>query len=283
MNRLTILTPAMLLAVVACTTTPERYDALETARSTVQRVGAEPLAPATAGPALEKARAALSRADALVAGRGSREQIEHEAYLAQRNAEVAQAQIDETQATQRLKAAEADSERTQMAAREREASRAQAQAQSAQAQAQSAQSQVASLQTELAALQAKQTERGMVVTLGDVLFDTSRSDLKAGAGLVIDRVGDFLRDSPQTRVLVEGHTDSRGDDGYNQQLSQQRADAVASALRSRGIDSSRVEAQGRGEGYPIASNETAVGQQQNRRVEIVFSDNGGAFKGQALR
>jgi len=117
----------------------------------------------------------------------------------------------------------------------------------------------------------------MVLTLGDVLFDTAKSTLKPGADAMIERVAAFLKQNDGTKVIVEGHTDSRGSDEYNQELSQQRAQAVAAALASRGIDPSRVEAVGRGKALPVASNDTAAGQQQNRRVELIFSDASGRF------
>ena len=136
-------------------------------------------------------------------------------------------------------------------------------------------------QRELAELQAKQTDRGMVVTLSDVLFDTGAATLKPGADLALGRVADFMQQNPNTKLIVEGHTDSVGSDTYNEGLSQRRADAVRAALISRGIQSDRVETVGRGEGFPVASNDTQEGRQQNRRVEIIFSDESGTFARQS--
>ena len=85
------------------------------------------------------------------------------------------------------------------------------------------------------------------------------------------------RSNPNTRVIIEGHTDSvRGDD-YNQALSQRRAEAVADALRLRGVPPDRYEAKGLGKSFPVASNDTPAGREQSRRVEIVFSDASGRF------
>jgi outer membrane protein OmpA-like peptidoglycan-associated protein len=109
------------------------------------------------------------------------------------------------------------------------------------------------------------------------LFDTGKATLKPGADLALNRLGEFMRTNPDTRLIVEGHTDSRGSDEYNQQLSQQRAQAVADALANRGITGDRVQAVGRGEAYPVASNDDNAGRQQNRRVEIIFSDPKGQF------
>jgi len=103
--------------------------------------------------------------------------------------------------------------------------------------------------------------------------------LKPGAASTIDRIAAFLKDNEGTKVIVEGHTDSRGSDEYNQQLSERRAQAVTDALAFRGVDRGRVEAVGRGKALPVASNDTAAGQQQNRRVELIFSDASGRFAG----
>jgi OmpA-OmpF porin, OOP family len=117
----------------------------------------------------------------------------------------------------------------------------------------------------------------MVVTLGDVLFDTDQATLKPGADLSLDRLATYLSGHAQTKVIIEGHTDSRGSDAYNDDLSQRRADAVAKALIARGVAPDDIRAIGRGKNYPVATNDTQAGRQQNRRVEIVFSDASGRF------
>ena len=116
-----------------------------------------------------------------------------------------------------------------------------------------------------------------MLTLGDVLFDTGRATLKPGADRTIDRLAQALKDNPNTKVQIEGHTDSVGGDDYNMALSERRADAVSDALRMRGVPSDRYEAKGLGKDFPVASNSTAEGRQQNRRVEIIFSDDSGRF------
>jgi outer membrane protein OmpA-like peptidoglycan-associated protein len=136
---------------------------------------------------------------------------------------------------------------------------------------------VVATQAALAALQAKHTERGMVVTRRDLLFDTAQSTLKPGADLTLDRLATYMKSNPQARVVIESHTDSRGSDEYNDALSERRADAVVAALIRRGVSSDSVKAIGGGKAYPVATDDTPEGRQQNRRVEIVFSAASGKF------
>jgi outer membrane protein OmpA-like peptidoglycan-associated protein len=132
-------------------------------------------------------------------------------------------------------------------------------------------------------MKAQKTDRGMVVTLGDVLFDTGSASLKPGADRSLQQVAAYLTSNAKAKVMVEGHTDSVGEDAFNQRLSEQRAQSVASRLSFMGVEGSRVAATGLGEAYPVTGNDTSAGRQQNRRVEIIFSDNEGAFSGAARR
>ena len=128
------------------------------------------------------------------------------------------------------------------------------------------------LQAQLLALQAKQTDRGMVLTLGDVLFSTGRSDLKPGSIVNLDRLVSFLGQAPDRNVQIEGYTDNRGGEDLNQALSQRRAESVASYLTGRGIASTRVTSIGNGYSSPVADNSTDAGRQANRRVEVIIQN-----------
>jgi outer membrane protein OmpA-like peptidoglycan-associated protein len=291
MKKLSLVSVAVAAALMAaCASTPDRIEILEQARSDVQTLSQEPLASEAASRELAAARSSLNAAEQALK-KGDRKDVDHFSYLASRQAQSGKARVEEAEARQQVSQAEAERNRVLLEARTRDAERATAQAQSAQANAQqqtaaadaarqealAARAETAEMQKSLEALQAKPTERGMVLTLSDVLFDTGAARLKPGADLALERVANFMSQNPETRVIIEGHTDSRGSDSYNEELSRRRAQAVRDALASRGIQSDRVEALGRGEAFPVASNDNSAGQQQNRRVEIIFSDEGGRF------
>jgi outer membrane protein OmpA-like peptidoglycan-associated protein len=122
-----------------------------------------------------------------------------------------------------------------------------------------------------AILQTRDTARGLIVNLSDVLFDFNQASLKPGAKEKLAKVSGILLAYPTLHMNVEGHTDSIGSDEYNMKLSQRRADAVRDYLTSNGISSANVQAIGLGKDGPVASNDTAAGRQQNRRVEMVVS------------
>ena len=108
--------------------------------------------------------------------------------------------------------------------------------------------------------------------MGDVLFDTGGATLKTGAYTTLDRLAGALKDSSGRTVVIEGHTDNVGSAEANQSLSLRRAESVQMALLQRGVASSQVRVMGRGENTPVASNEDVGGRQQNRRVDLIFSE-----------
>lgn len=120
-------------------------------------------------------------------------------------------------------------------------------------------------------LETRETARGLIVNLSDVLFDFAKADLKPGAREKLAKVSGILGSHPGLQLKIEGHTDSIGSTEYNQHLSEQRAETVRSYLVSQQISPSSIAAAGLGEGQPVASNDTASGRQQNRRVEIIVS------------
>jgi outer membrane protein OmpA-like peptidoglycan-associated protein len=289
MSARTLILPVTITAfLIGCASRPERFEPLEQARAAVQSAMQDTVAQQVAGEQVQEARNALDAGDSAFKNGREDAEVAHLAYVAERNAQIASAIADEQRARQQIARAEAERNRVLLEARTLEAQRAteaaraaQASAEARAAEAEEARQAALAARSELEALQAKQTERGMVITLGDVLFDTGAATLKPGAHLAVDRLARFLEANQEVRVLIEGHTDSRGSNEFNEALSQRRADAVARALAVRNISPERVHAMGRGEDYPVASNDTTAGQQQNRRVEIVFSDASGRFAQQA--
>jgi outer membrane protein OmpA-like peptidoglycan-associated protein len=264
-----ILVGAIAILLGACAAAPQRSEQLERARAQIQNLSQEPLAQEAAGRDLETARKSLQQAEAAHQQKQPPAIVDHFAYIARRHAEAGEARVLEVRSRQEVARAQEDRNKILMDAHTREA-------QSSKSQAEVAQAQLASAQQQLADLQAKKTDRGVVVTLGDVLFDTGQATLKPGANLALNRLATFLNANPQTLIIIEGHADSRGSDEYNEVLSERRARAVSTELMSRGISADQLQTLGRGEGYPVASNDTPEGRQQNRRVEIVFSDSLGS-------
>ena len=272
-----VLVGAISAAIAACVSAPQRSEQVEQARAEIQTLSQDPLAQEAAGQDLQAARKSLQDAQTALQQNESPAVVDHYAYLARRHAEAGEARVSEAHSRQEVARAEQERTKIVVETRNREAANARDQAAAARDQTAAAQQQLASAQKELADLQAKQTDRGVVVTLGDVLFDTGQATLKPGANLALNRLATYLSSNPQTKVLIEGHTDSRGSDAYNEALSERRARAVATELESRGIPAAQVQTMGRGKNYPVASNDTPEGRQQNRRVEIVFSDASGRF------
>ncbi|MFW6373681.1 MAG: OmpA family protein [Thermodesulfobacteriota bacterium] len=195
------------------------------------------------------------------------EQAKREAEAKARESEMKAREAEEA----RRQAEEAQTEALTM---KQEADKARQDAEAKALEAELAREEIETLRRQMAELEAEKTERGLVLTLGDVLFETGKADLMPGAMRSIDKLARFLQENPEREVLVEGHTDSVGSESYNLNLSQRRAESAATALTARGIGADRITTRGYGEAYPEASNATQAGRQQNRRVEIVILEEG---------
>lgn len=238
----------------ACSSTPVSVPELDTARTVVPQVEASPRA-GVAASQIAAARSALDRANKLVDSGGKVDEVQFEAQVAIKNAQVANEKITLAQTKDEINAATAERQQVLLESREREA--------------QMAQKRVKSLEEEL---QAKKTDRGLEVTLGDVLFDTGKATLKPGAYATIDRLANALKEDSSRKVVIEGHTDSTGPAEVNQVLSQNRALSVQAALMERGVSGDQITAVGKGPSSPVASNSTAEGRQLNRRVDMIFTE-----------
>ena len=295
------LTTATMLA--ACVSTPPSHPRLEAARAAYEGAAADTLVARSASVELQQAQQALQKADSALRAGDDAAEIDHYVYLARQRTEVAVQAGIIAQAEHNVARAQAQRDRILIDARTGEADSQRASAEQALiaakkardeaevarklaeeqlAAAAAAKARAGTLEAELAEMkEARKTDRGMVLTLGDVLFDTAKATLNAGAMRTLDKLAEFLTNNAARKVLIEGHTDSVGSDEFNRELSYRRAEAVRRALRDRYIADDRIVVSGMGEDYPVASNDTAAGRQQNRRVEVIFSDNSGAFKARA--
>jgi len=264
LNKPVVLSVAIAAILSACSAAPPRNESLETARAMVPQVEQSPRA-GVAAMDISNARKSLEAANRLAEAKGKQADIEYEANNAVTSAQIANEKILTAQANEQIANGTAQRQAVLLQARERESERSADQA-SASAQ------RVDSLEAQLADLKVQKTERGLVLTLGDVLFDTGQATLKSGAYGTLDRLATALRDKSGRKVLIEGHTDNVGSDESNQGLSERRAQSVQSALMQRDVARSQITAMGKGENFPIASNDSADGRQSNRRVELIFTE-----------
>ena len=272
-------------AVLAACAAPMPNVNLESARNAYNTAASDPEVVRVAPRELAQAQAELQRGDAAFKDGRKPDVVDHFAYLAQQRAQVAVESARAARADQASTDAQAQRDRIVLAARTREADQARFAAEQAKAdadvakqQALASQQRAGALEDQLAALQAKQTDRGMVLTIGDVLFDTGKATLKPGAMKTIDDLAAFLQQHPERKVLIEGYTDSTGSEQTNLDLSQRRAGAVRDELTRRNVPFERVQVHGLGPRYPVAGNDSGSGRQLNRRVEVVFSNNAGTFE-----
>ncbi|GAB4562287.1 MAG: OmpA family protein [Rhizobacter sp.] len=304
MKHHTALTVSALLATLilgACATSQPAPPALVEARSTVRSAELDAQVQTQAPLELKKATDSLNRANMLLDKGEPMADVSSAAYVASQQAKTAMAvaqakgndaamstaELERERVRSDMRAAEAQRARAQTGAArqqtavaeqraagaEQRAAGAEQQAAVAQASASDAQQQTAELQKRLNELQAKQTERGMLVTLGDVLFESGRAEVKPGAQNSLSKLATFLKQYPTRHILIEGHTDNVGSASYNEGLSQRRAGAVQSSLMGMGVPANRVTTAGYGKDYPIADNTTDTNRALNRRVEVYIADN----------
>lgn len=269
MNKLIAITTVLAAAIglSACASQPNSN--LQQAQAQYTQLQGDPRSSQMAALETEDAGKAVDQASRAFEN-GDKEQVDQLAYVAQRRIELAEQTIA-------LRTAEADLEQSAAKRAEAQLSSREQQLQSSQQQLKLSEQQLASREEQIRKLQdelkAKQTARGTLVTLGDVLFDVDKAELKPSGVRDVQKLATFLNDNPERQLVVEGYTDSTGADSYNQQLSQRRAESVQRALTRAGVNSQRVQVVGYGEQYPVASNDSASSRSQNRRVEVTISNN----------
>lgn len=294
----TILAVALVISLAGCSTTPHSETSgseLADARVAYARAQADPSVAEHASEALAHAKGALLRAERAADEGASPEETAHLAYLVERHVEIARADARQRIAEQEIEALTAErASRRQESQRftksaidepQQEALRAHDRAQSARETALAAQlardsrpgaataADVQQLEADLAALevQTASTQRGLVVVLEEELFLRDEARPTEALAAKLTPLASFLTENPERQVIIEGHTDNQMPLSQSLRLSQARADAVRSHLIEQGVDGARIQAQGYGPDEPVASNESAAGQAENRRVELIIA------------
>ena len=251
--RYTVLSVLMLGLLSACASTMVTSDRQVELRNKLTTLQTDPVLSRYAPQARAEAEAAVNKVEQ---PQVSTQVTMHNDFVAHRKIEIAEAKAREAHSLEHQKAMSGNTADARLASRTAEADAANRRA--------------AALAAELAALNAKPSPRGMVITLSDVLFETGQFSLSPGADTNLSKLFDFMSKNPDRKLTIEGHTDSVGSAQSNMLLSQNRAHAVHSYLRNRGVPANRLSMQGMGESSPVASNKSASGRQLNRRVEVII-------------
>jgi outer membrane protein OmpA-like peptidoglycan-associated protein len=283
---LTALVGILFIAYGCSSTMPPRDAAVESARQDFLVIAQEPFIQRYAPAAYAQARESMDEAERLWRKGASEDELQHLAYLTRKKVAIARETAGLNRAEEQVEQGDTRRKDVLLQAREKEidvvrrrAEMAEQEAEYMRMDAEQArmetelmQAQAGQLSQELSELEARQTERGLAITLNNILFDANSSDLKQDADHTLDKIADVLQEYPDHIMMIEGFTDSMGSDDYNENLSRLRAAAVKDALVTRGIGPDRIDTRGYGENYPIATNNTATGRQLNRRVEIIVSN-----------
>lgn len=298
---------AFALLLGGCSSMPASTSLLDQTRSDYQAAQGNPAVSTYAALELQQAGDAMALANTAAQERQSDSKIDALAYLAKQKIALTQEVAKQKSAEAGVAGASKERDRIRLAQRTNEADQAnmnaaqaklaaeqanaatlaaqnqtalaQGDAMEAQRKAAEAQARSTTLEAQLAELSAKKTERGIVITLGDVLFGVDRVALTPDGMRTAQKLAAIMQQNPQRTVMVEGFTDSTGTQAYNQTLSEQRATSVASALQEMGVARGRIATRGYGESNPVASNANAQDRQLNRRVEIVLSNDDGKIVG----
>jgi outer membrane protein OmpA-like peptidoglycan-associated protein len=283
--RILLLSTLAVATLSACSSIPNSNTALDQARLRVQSIQADPQVAALAPDETKRASDSLRTAEKAWAEEVAPATVSHLSYMTVQRVVIAQetamsrasqavtagaaAERDKMRLAQRTN--EADAAQQQLAMAERSNNRKTAELAAADASAARTQARNQDLETQLKDLNAKQTDRGIVVTLGDVLFNTGQSQLMPEGARNMTKLADVFKRNPQRRASIEGYTDNVGGSGANLELSQRRANTVMTALVNQGVNAGHLSTRAHGEQNPAADNTTLAGRQMNRRVEIVFA------------
>lgn len=262
----TALCAGALLLGACSTSSSSSSSALEQADERYQAVHADANVLRLAPKDIARADDSLQRARRLSTYWGSGSDVVHYAYLSERYSEIAHEHSLLELNRERLAKLDLDRQRLQLALRESRLA--------------SVREQDKWVEDQIMSLTTTDGDRGVVLTLGDVLFDTGEADLQPSANRTLLKLVQYLQANPKRIVRIEGYTDNTGDKAFNLGLSRDRAQAVADMLVDLGIDEARIAVEVYGDQYPVEANASERGRALNRRVEIVFSDRSGVL-GQA--
>lgn len=268
---------AGVVVLAACAAAPSTHDAADNARGKLSQLQANAQLASRAPLELKEADLAVQAAEKPVEDKAL---LDHLVLVADRKVDIAGALAQSRLLVDQRKELNQQSEKARLDARTREADQAHRMVASAKADAMqtrmavdAAEKEKAELRRQIAELNARKTDRGLVITLGDLLFATGKAELKADTVNHLSKLAAFLNEYQERTVIIEGHTDSVGSESSNLLLSQQRADSVKAYLVSAGIGANRLTPSGKGEVAPVSDNETTTGRQRNRRVEVIISNN----------
>lgn len=289
-KRTVLLGAASAAVLLSACAMPVKPDGADAARADLTALQSDSKLAVLAPVAIQEAETAVRAAETPTEDAAAGQQA---VYVAQGKVAIARAQAERRLAEDNVKSLGDQRNEIRLDARTREAEIAKAQAEAAatsamqqqqaalaaqsdaeraKAEAEKAKAEAEDLKRQMTELEAKATDRGMVMTLGDVLFATGKADLKPGAMERLSKLAGFMLKYPDRAVVIEGHTDSVGSAASNQTLSERRADAVKAYLISQSVPASSVTTIGKGKDVPVAENTTATGRQQNRRVEIIIAN-----------
>lgn len=243
------------LIIAGCASSAKKPDGADAVRSNLSQLQADANLATLAPVALKEAEAAVTSAEQPTK---DKELAEHRLWIAKSRVEIARARAQSRYNEDQRNELSENRETARLDSRTQEADNARQQTQQ--------------LRQQIADLNARPTDRGLVMTLGDVLFATGKAELMGGAAGNLDKLASFLQQYPERTVEIEGHTDNVGGADLNRGLSQRRAESVKSYLVRRGVNSNRLATTGKGFDAPVATNDSAAGRQQNRRVEIIISE-----------
>ena len=259
------LLPISILA--GCASTPEENSQINSLEQEIQTISSMDEGQKYAPIAVQKAKESLEELRALAKDDDSKA-YEQQLYITQKKVEIAEQMIAMNKAEEVIGNSELRRKDILLDSERQNVQQARAEAAQMSARAQSLESKIQDLKT-------KETERGLVLTLGNVLFESGEATLRSGSKRTIENLAQFLNEYPEREILIEGFTDSTGAESFNQSLSEDRAEAVKALLVRSGVASSRVQTTGYGEEFPVASNDNQSGRLQNRRVEIIVSKDDG--------